>query len=587
MSKLNKNLVIVSAMLVFFSFLGYYTYLSSSFPSLFNVDNHLNVAATEYLLEHREIPVVVADQPGIAFTNLGTSRSLRPPFTYIVSALLARATEPFIVDEEHRLKMGSVLIAALTITVIFVGYFIAFEHIGLAILGAALIGLLPRFVFLATCNNDDVGAIFSGSLLFFSMLSLHKYGLKAWVFYFSALSIGVVLQTKFTAWLLLPWLMVYLAISMKVFKLDWSALIPKLLIGSVLVVLAGAWWPIFNMINYGIGDPTAMAHAAAVQVSMVGSEASNRGYWSLGVTGADLLLNHDDFLAISYRSMIGYLSWIELEVGCWSYWFYASIFIVSLLGSLSLFQPRFTGQRAFIVLVLMIVISQLGFYVHHNLARDVQPQARYILPVVMPLVFLFLSVLQRVSFETLKLYVGRREHSGLVVVISILVLVSVSSHIMTMQRAVFPSYQSKPYYLSWSGERAHKVDDILKVFSASGIRYLMTDDKLSLVRDSAGHAEVEFNGSLCNETPVNASINFRIYSKLGGSVMLNIYGSTQKTHPQKHWQSYKSGEQTLRFLINASSCMRTGLMFGKRTNAIEILGVTIQQLKIHDFGRPL
>jgi hypothetical protein len=121
----------------------YYTHAVLTFPVLFNVDNQLNYAATEYLAEHRKIPVVKAGDPEILFTEIGITGSLRPPFTFIVSAVASKLTANIVDHRITRQRLGSPLIGALTVVVVFAGFWLAFNYIGLALLGATAIGLLP------------------------------------------------------------------------------------------------------------------------------------------------------------------------------------------------------------------------------------------------------------------------------------------------------------------------------------------------------------------------------------------------------------------------------------------------------------
>jgi len=314
---------------VFLTSLIYYGVLAANFPVLFNVDNYENFAATRYIAEHHRIPVVTAQSDDIRFTDLGTTRLLRPPFSYLISAAVFRLSEPVTNNETTRLRLGSPFIAAVTLLVVFAGFYIAFHSIGLALLGTVAIALLPRFMFLATCNNDDIGAVFSASFLFSTTLALQRYGAKFHLLVMLAGAFGLVLQTKFTAWLILPWFALYVAVLL---RNEWRRLLSWLPVLLVTFIIAGGWWLAFNMVNYGVGDPSAMLHAAHIQSELTNGEPNRRGYHSVGVGVVDLLANHDQFLSKSYRSLIGYLDWVKLDVGSSIYMFYGLILVIGLIS---------------------------------------------------------------------------------------------------------------------------------------------------------------------------------------------------------------------------------------------------------------
>lgn len=375
--------VIAIGLGLFVSSLVYYGVCAAVFPSVFNVDGHANRAAIDYLLEHRRLPVVDATDAKIEFSQLGTTRLLRPPLTAILSASLALTLVPSIKGEVLRYKVGSVLLAALTVVIAFLSCYLLSQQVGVSVLAAILVGLLPRFVFLATGANDDIGAVFTVSLMFYAVALIISRQVSFTSLLILALAMGLIFQSKYTAWISIPCLL------MVVVPLIWraKAKIAKQMPAILIVFfIAGAWWPLWNMANYGWHDPTSLQHAAEIQAELTGGPANRRGYWSEGIVFHHLLQNHDEFLGKSVSSAIGALNWIDLNVSAGLLLFYGALFVFFLSGVAVLRKTPLADEDFLFLCVVVALILQAGFYLHHNLLRDIQPDGRYLLPMLVPVV---------------------------------------------------------------------------------------------------------------------------------------------------------------------------------------------------------
>ena len=391
-----KQLVIVAASLWLLALVGY-LYCAATLPAFFSVDNYANRAATEYLAEHRSLPHVRADDPHILFTTLGTTRLTRPPLSYLVSALFYAASEGSIADRQLRLRLGSVMLGSLAVVAVFLALILAIQHLWLSLAGAFIFALMPRFVFLASTNNDDIGGIFAATLLVTSLLYLRHRGSQNGALMIFAVALGLTLQAKFTAWLLLPWMLLLALYTLTKQLRKVIKLLPVLML---LMVVAGGWWPLHNMHAYGWQDPTGMQHVAAIQFERNGGQLNSRGYQSQGISALQLLLNQDDFMQRSFKSMVGYLAWIELEMSSLLTVFYAGIFAIAMLNPLIRPMPPTHRLRSFSWVSMIAVVCQFGFYLDHNVRRDSQPDGRYLLPVFILIVVMFISTLERISAQS-------------------------------------------------------------------------------------------------------------------------------------------------------------------------------------------
>ncbi len=573
--------------LIFVLSLCYYVYAALTLPTLFNQDNHLNYAATEYLVKHKKIPMVALGNNEIAFSETGTTRLTRPPFTFIVSAVAASLSEEIVDNKITRLRLGAPVIGAFTIVVIFLGFWLAFQHRGLALFGAMAIGLLPKFVFLASCNNDDIGAIFSVSCLLTCVIAMIRNRRKTGTLIALAFSVGLILQTKFTAWLVLPWFFVFCLI---VLRHHWRGVLSLTPVLTLVMFIGGGWWLVLNMINYGVTDPLAIQHVQQLQFQIADVEPNRQGYNASGVGLHELMSNHEQFLSKSYRSLIGYLEWLDLDVGLLTYWFYALIFLAGVLGTLlkpwTILRPYSPGQGLCLVLTL-IVISQCAFYVHHNLLRDIQPQARYILPVIMPLFYLFLWQIQQVPRNTMIVRFNAREYGFQTISATVLIAVCLIVHALAMQRSVIPTFRALPYFTNLQKAKQYSISEFIEITSATSMSHKFVGDALELQRTSSENSSVTLSSNFCEQLPLNALITMQVDSVSSGGINLHIDRFAQGKFENVYWRSVPVGLSMAAFVIDSRNCVGAKISFSRNTYKVTITELEISELKIHRYGKPL
>ena len=583
-------LPILIATALFVITLIFYGQAALNLPILFNLDNQNNYAATRYIAENNKIPIVDKDTKDIEFSEFGTTRSLRPPFTYIVTAIVSNLSLRFISLEDAlnesviRYRLGSSLIGALTVSISFIGFWIAFNHIGLAFFGSLLIALLPKFIFLTSSNNDDIGALLSVSLLFTSTLALLKYRRHSWALLPIALSTGLVLQTKYTAWLTLPWFGVFCLILV---KSNWRKVAKMLPLLIVTCLLSGGWWLIFNMTNYGLTDPTALKHSAAIQHSLMDGIPNREGYSSQDVGYIDLLSNYDQFLSKSYRSFIGYIEWLELDIGNNLYLFYATIFLVGILAAV--FRSHNSHKKTVYLdyLILIIIVNQLLFYIHHNWLRDIQPQARYVLPILMPLVYLFLRCLHQLPQGLIWLTYKDKVISTLTITSCTLSLIFVILFNHSWSHHIVPSYEVKPYFTSISNEKRIGINDAFKIISSNSLEYKFINSTLELQRTAGGSSTLELDSSFCELLPLNALIIADVFTPTNGGFDLRIQRQENQRFKDIIWHPLTIGNSTAVLSVNSKNCTGAKISLSKNTHQLTLKNLQIRELKIHEHGKPI
>ena len=211
-----------------------------------------NTDVTKFIYEHGRLAVLPDDEESLHFTVYGGTRALRPPLSYLVSAGTAKVLSFTSLDSHTLFRKGSALLCALAVALTFYALSIYFNSYGIGILGATLIGLMPQFTFIASYNNDDSGAIFSATLMLAALMRIYRYGVSNTNAILIGLASGLVVLSKMSAWLLMPFVIVFLIIF---FRAPVRSFLRYAAIAGVVFILSGGWWFAFNVYHYGIDDP--------------------------------------------------------------------------------------------------------------------------------------------------------------------------------------------------------------------------------------------------------------------------------------------------------------------------------------------
>jgi len=172
-----------------------------------------------------------------------------------------------------------------------------------ALLAAALLAFLPRFVFMsATISDDNMLAFLMGLYLFF-MVRLIK-GDNRWRNYvLVGIMLGLAITTKFSV-ALVPFVTVFiLVILARQQKSAWRTLIRRIFVVAVAAGLVSAWWFIFVIWNFNEIETKGLVSGIvnAVVPEVVG-----------GASGEELLsaVQGDD-ISVEHRREDSFIAWIS------------------------------------------------------------------------------------------------------------------------------------------------------------------------------------------------------------------------------------------------------------------------------------
>ncbi len=558
------NFVSITAGALFFLFCCYYVFTAWHLPRGAGPDSGAHYDVARFIYDNGRLAVIPGDVERLKLTPYGSTRALRPPLSYLASAGLAR----LIGDYGHRstfinLRFGSGMLCAAAAAFFFLGLWMLFERYWIALTGALLFGLLPQLAFIASYVNDDSGAIFSGTVLLFAMIRVLVQGLNTRTAIVFGLAAGLVLLSKFTAWLLLP--------SAACFLVPWlwkstGRGAQYLAVIVIAAVIGGGWWIVFNMYHYGMNDPLLSKVSAELsEQHAVIEDAGHRGYTSRGVGLAELVLhNHKNFLGESFKATVGHLDWLRIRLGWPQYGLYAIVFLIGIcyppfrmlrerVGLSATYNPREPVGMSWLCWILfLMVVFQVVMYVRFNLYHDVQVQGKYLLPVLAPLLTLFTAaVIATADFLSARIK-GFDRIPGAVYALLALVVIT-GSHLHALRTYVIPYYFQDPFVYRLSPFRYIDLRTLDFVKASSAVE--LQPGKAGLTVESLGRdPQIVLDNDYCRWLSANVIIHVILQAEERGDLKIYIdQGKGFSEDSATGWR-YSTGENHMIMPMGVSRC---------------------------------
>jgi 4-amino-4-deoxy-L-arabinose transferase-like glycosyltransferase len=581
--------VIITAGALFILFFSYYVFTAWHLPRGAGPDSGAHYDVAKFIYENGRLAVVPEDVDRLALTPYGSTRALRPPLSYLVSAGVAGAVGAAGSSTFVNLRFGSGLLCAFAVLLSFIGLWLLFERYWLALAGSLLFGLLPQLAFIASYTNDDSGAIFSATALVFAMILVLRKGLSGRSSIVFGISAGLVLLSKFTAWLLLPlaagFLVPYLWRSRR-FGANYMAAI------AVAVVVGGGWWILFNIYHYGIDDPVlAQVSTRLSEQRAVLQDAGNRGYVSRGVGLSELILhNYKNFIGETFKATVGHLDWLRIRLGWPQYALYALIFGIGFIylpfrlvrewiGTSSRYDPHEAGGTTwFYCTLFLMTVFQIIMYIRFNLYHDVQVQGKYLLPAFFPVLILFSAAL--VEFGDGIAGRVRNSASASKIVLGVLCFaIIIGSHIHGLRAYVVPYYFPQPLVFRMS--TFHYVDlTNLKFVKASQDVRLRTGPE-GLTAESLGiDPQIRLKDKLCKRVTVNSIIHVVLHAEKKGDLKIYIDEGKGFSESNVQGRRYGPGENHIIIPMGFARCRAIRLDPASEPGTVVIERVGIASLHI-------
>lgn len=384
-------------------------------------DEYMHYQISQFIYQKGALPF--GGNPEIINPIWGTSYGFTPILAYIIGAAFMKITSIFTINESA-LLMSARLVSILcnTGTVI-----MCFKIAGKLLTGmyrwmfVIFVALLPQFIYIGSYVNSDALAIFATSLIIYSWI----YGITSkWSrpsCILLAFGISLCALSYYNAYgFILCSMILFLADRMFSYKaitttdktspasgrqrfLQQTGRQAGLIIALVFILTG--WWFIRNAVIYDgdfLGLHTSDYYAQINALEEFKPSHANSGYnnhWTIFY-----MLFNTKWLVGSVISMIGCFGYMEMYLKPVVYVIYTAIWGVSLAGLFFWILSRF-GKRTVkldwknnLLPVTMLLTIPIPFIlsVIYSYYSDFQPQGRYLLPMLLPMMYLITKGLQLV-----------------------------------------------------------------------------------------------------------------------------------------------------------------------------------------------
>lgn len=384
----------------------------------FNVspDEQMRYLIPQYIYNHGTLPH--GGDIEIRNEMWGNSYGFTPILSYIFSACLMKIASIFSTDATV------LLIAARMVSVIFgVGTVWMTIKISKKIFSKDycwvfifLVAMLPQAIFITSYVNNDSMAMFSTAWIVYIWIK----GMETKWDYKTCLSLGVSIalcsQSYYYAYGFILCSIVFFCISILMFsekKWDIKTLIKKGLLVSMIVVILAGWWFVRNYFLYNgdiIGMKTCDLYGERYAVDAW--KPSNRAtYLKRNIPVWDMLFR-DGWLKGVYRSFIGRFGYMTIPLFTWIYTIYDIIFVGAFIGFIPSFKnmfiegkdTRWRELRLFNWVMLLSAIIPTLLSIYYSYTSDYQPQGRYSLMMLVPMMYFVTSGIQWILDKIFKTY---------------------------------------------------------------------------------------------------------------------------------------------------------------------------------------
>jgi len=564
---------------VFVAFLVYYLVTSMALPYGAGPDYPAHLDAAHFIFDEGRLATLPADEESLHFTPYGTTRALRPPLTYIVAAAAAHSLSWTGIDLRLLFRAGSALLCALTVGLIFATLRLYFNNHWYALGGVLLAGLMPQFTFIASYLNDDSGAIFSLTLALYCLVRLlHEKSTPSLVA-MTGIAIGLILLSKFTAWLFLPFAGIALVAFARPQPGRW---LPCTALFTIGIIIGGGWWIGFNIWHYGWYDPLLFkitAQTAAAHTQLVPKVVRSFADDGVNLTGL-VIGNYKGFVYETLISTVGNLDWVRLKLGLPQYLLYSLVLITGLVYvPLRWLTALFSIVRgvavsnlrrlSFETLLLGAIGFQFFMYARYNLLQEVQVQGKYLLPVLLCSLLLFFAAVEqfgrvrwlRQCLPTLAF--GSPLGGVRIALVPALMIILISlMHIDALVRFVIPFYHPPAKMLRLGGFHSFDLTSGALIYDTRNLE-LQSDERGWHIYTLTEDSQIEFNPALCQFFHANNLVQIKLRSDSAGTLQFfwgNDHGFfTAKEGRSSTTANIQPGENTLLLVAGIGNCTRLRL----------------------------
>ena len=361
-------------------------------------DEFMRFDVVKYIYNYKSLPR--GDDPILCTSNgWGTSYAYSPYLAYLIGAIFMQMAASFGgigAGLLHAARLVSVFSSVATL--VFLIKISKELNLKNTFLLPCFVGLLPQFTFISSYVNNDSFAIMSTSIIIYAwILGLKSMWDRRSCIYLSiGMALCVASYYNCYGYLLVSFILfvssyIYVYTQKKNVNV-FIDLLKKGLIILLCVCLVSGWWFVRNYILYNgdiLGNSVNTATAMKYALPEL-NPLNKKSLFEQGISLKTMLIDMRWILG-SMRSFVGAFGYMAIYLSEWIYCIYAMLILMG-LGlrlnmTLKLQKVKQLNKKKilFDVALLFSVLIVLLLSIIYSYFSDFQPQGRYLLPMVIPL----------------------------------------------------------------------------------------------------------------------------------------------------------------------------------------------------------
>lgn len=367
-------------------------------------DEYMRYDVAKYIYTYHKLPR--GDAPILCDNVWGISYAFKPYLAYLISAgfmFVASVFECSAFELFHVARLASVLFSTITVWYCTkIAKEILDKKSGK--LFVVMVGFWPQFVFISSYVNNDSLAIMSTAMIVYYWIRgfKTKWDWKTYVGLGVALAICVASYRNVYGYGVCSALLFvcYYLVEYKKTK-DVTVLKEMLKKGIIIcgiVALISGWWFVRNYILYDgdiLGNETGKV-AKLKYAAPNYKPGMRKNLYQQGISLKQMFFEMN-WIKISLGSFVAAFGYMSVRLSNWCYVLYFAVLGMGCLGHMATWKKKTKPQfnRLLLITMWLAMGIVLALSIYYSYFIDFQPQGRYLLPVIVPLMLLLSAGIAR------------------------------------------------------------------------------------------------------------------------------------------------------------------------------------------------
>lgn len=406
----------------------------------------------KYIFNFGHIPTGIEEE--VRISNWGFSYALTPILSYQISALFMKIMSIFTISERY-LLLAARFTSVLSSTIAVVFYFLIAQKLFKKYFRwvfVIFISILPQMVFISSYVNNDALAILSSAVIFYAwILCLEtNWNLKSSILLSVGLGICALSYMNAYGFILCSVLLYIMDFFTNRKNVQSKNMIKAGIIIFFICFIIAGWWFIrmgilYNFDFFGLKTKNLLGETYAID-NLKPSNLLTPTKINMNVI--DMLFNGFEtlptsWILITYYSFIGCFGYMSIYLKPLTYFIYTFVFtfcgIMVMLNSKNIFRYSNTlekRKRNWKIMVMLSIIIPIVLSIWYSYNVDYQPQGRYILPLIVPLMYVLAKGLESGARLFKKEYIKKYN----TIIPFVFVFIFLFLVIMIMTNVLMPNY---------------------------------------------------------------------------------------------------------------------------------------------------